>query len=44
MKLPFYITFTDSVQWLPVVVQDHLGTEIWWFNLYLALELGGQQF
>lgn len=44
IKLPFYIRFTKSFQWLPTVIKDDLGTEVWWLNIYLAMELGGKEF
>lgn len=44
INLPFYFNWVDSFQLKPLIVRDRFGTEIWFLNMYLALELGGKAF
>ena len=44
LKLPWFFRFEDSFQLKPLIVRDRFGTEIWFLNIYLALELGGKSF
>ena len=44
ISLPFYFQFIDSFQLKPLIVRDRFGTEVWFLNMYLALELGGKDF
>ena len=39
MTLPFYFEFIDSFQLKPLIIRDRLGTEIWFLNLYVALNI-----
>ena len=44
LNLPWYFCFTKSFQIKPLMVRDRFGTEVWFLNMYLALELGGKPY
>jgi len=44
VQLPFYFRIEKDFQWKPIIVRDRLGTEVWFLNIYLAMELGGKDF
>lgn len=39
INVPFYFELRDSFQLKPLIVRDRLGTEIWFLNLYIALNI-----
>ena len=39
MNVPWNFEVVDKFQLKPLIVRDRFGTEVWWLNFYVALNI-----